>query len=50
MFVIERTGFARGRPVEWRQTVVRGDRFAFDARFSARGFQLDVAAARPVGV
>lgn len=47
VFVIERTGFAAGRPLEWRQTVVRGDRFAFDARFSARGFHLDVAAAGP---
>ncbi|AXT85042.1 GntR family transcriptional regulator [Aeromicrobium sp. A1-2] len=25
---IERTGELRGRPVEWRQTVVRGDRFS----------------------
>ncbi|CAN5464108.1 hypothetical protein BH11ACT8_BH11ACT8_03840 [soil metagenome] len=27
-FAIERTGELRGRPVEWRQTVVRGDRFS----------------------
>jgi len=26
---IERTGELRGQPVEWRQTVVRGDRFSF---------------------
>jgi GntR family transcriptional regulator len=45
VFVIERTGSAGGRALEWRQTVVRGDRFAFDAHFSARGFRLDVAAA-----
>ncbi|MHC1557763.1 GntR family transcriptional regulator [Actinomycetospora sp. C-140] len=45
VFVIERTGVAASRPVEWRQTVVRGDRFAFDARFSAQGYQLDVATA-----
>lgn len=43
VFVIERTGFAGGQPLEWRQTVVRGDRFALDASFSARGFQLGVA-------
>ena len=47
VFVIERTGVAHGRPVEWRQTVVRGDRFAFDARFSAQGYQLDVTTALP---
>jgi GntR family transcriptional regulator len=30
--------------VEWRQTIVRGDRFAFRAEFSARGgYQLAVA-------
>ncbi|HEY2206870.1 MAG TPA: GntR family transcriptional regulator [Pseudonocardia sp.] len=27
-FAIERLGCARGRPVEWRHTLVRGDRFA----------------------
>lgn len=48
VFVIERTGIAAGRPVEWRQTVVRGDRFAFEARFSALGFHLDVARPTPV--
>lgn len=26
---VERTGDLRGQPVEWRQTVVRGDRFSF---------------------
>jgi GntR family transcriptional regulator len=44
-FVIERLGRAVGRPIEYRQTVVRGDRFAFRAEFSAReGYQLAVAA------
>lgn len=44
-FVIERLGRAGERPIEWRQTVVRGDRFAFRAEFSARnGYQLAVAA------
>lgn len=43
VFVIERTGIADGRPIEWRQTVVRGDRFAFEARFSSSGFHLTVA-------
>jgi GntR family transcriptional regulator len=43
-FVIERLGRAGQRAVEWRQTIVRGDRFAFRAEFSARaGYQLAVA-------
>jgi GntR family transcriptional regulator len=50
-FVIERLGRARGRPVEWRQTVVRGDRFAFRAEFSVgQGYQLAVQAAGRAGV
>ncbi len=32
---IERTGELRGRPVEWRQTVVRGDRFSLLTDFSS---------------
>jgi len=40
-FAIERLGVAGDRPVEWRHTVVRGDRFAVSAEFSGRtGFQL----------
>ncbi len=31
---IERLGFDGGRPVEWRHTLVRGDRFAVSADFS----------------
>lgn len=41
LFVIERLGRAGRRPVEWRRTIVRGDRFAFRAEFSAqRGYRL----------
>ncbi|HEY1967860.1 MAG TPA: GntR family transcriptional regulator [Pseudonocardia sp.] len=44
VFVIERLGRVGPRPVEWRRTVVRGDRFTFRAEFSARqGYQLEVA-------
>jgi GntR family transcriptional regulator len=44
-FVIQRLGRAGERAVEWRQTIVRGDRFAFRAEFSVRdGYQLAVAA------
>ncbi|MCU1494705.1 MAG: transcriptional regulator, GntR family [Acidimicrobiaceae bacterium] len=43
-FAIERLGFVRDRPVEWRQTLVRGDRFSVVAEFSAgAGYRLDVS-------
>ena len=32
---IRRLGYAAGRPVEWRHTVIRGDRFSLLAEFSA---------------
>jgi GntR family transcriptional regulator len=35
-FSINRLGLAQGRPVEWRHTLVRGDRFALTAEFSAK--------------
>ena len=34
---IERIGWVDGRPVEWRRTLVRGDRFSLVARFSLAG-------------
>jgi GntR family transcriptional regulator len=41
-FVIDRLGCAGERPVEWRQTLVRADRFSVTARFSARdGYRMD---------
>jgi GntR family transcriptional regulator len=44
-FAIERLGLVRERPVEWRCTVVRGDRFSLVAEFSAGiGYRLDVSA------
>lgn len=44
-FSIERLGYASGRPVEWRTTLIRGDRFAALARFDARaGYRLDLGA------
>lgn len=40
-FAIDRLGVADGRPVEWRHTLVRGDRFGLSTRFSGReGYQL----------
>lgn len=35
-FFIERCGRADGRPVEWRETLIRGDRFAVTTSFSPR--------------
>lgn len=38
---IDRLGHAGGRPVEWRHTLIRGDRFSLLADFSPRtGYQL----------
>ena len=39
---IDRTAHVRGDLVEWRQTLIRGDRFSLVAEFSARaGYQFD---------
>jgi GntR family transcriptional regulator len=47
-FSIERLGWVSGRPVEWRKTLIRGDRFAALARFDARaGYRLDLGAISP---
>jgi GntR family transcriptional regulator len=41
---IDRIGFVKDRQVEWRQTLVRGDRFNVSATFSAGdGYRLDIA-------
>ena len=38
---IDRLGYAGDRPVEWRRTLIRGDRFSLIAEFSQRtGYQL----------
>lgn len=38
---IDRLGYAGERPIEWRHTLIRGDRFSLAADFSARtGYQL----------
>ncbi|HEY6424736.1 MAG TPA: GntR family transcriptional regulator, partial [Pseudonocardiaceae bacterium] len=53
-FFINRLGYASGHPVEWRHTLVRGDRFALTAQFSAHtGYRLTqpapaAATARPL--
>ena len=40
LLVVERTGCLHGRPVEFRRTLVRGDRYAVTAEFDARGYSL----------
>jgi GntR family transcriptional regulator len=43
-FAIDRLGLADDRPVEWRHTLVRGDRFGITADFTARdGYRLALA-------
>lgn len=43
-FSVIREVTAQGRPVEWRQTLVRGDRFVFDAKFSPElGLRVNLA-------
>ena len=49
-FAIERSARSGRRWVEWRQTVVRGDRFVFHADFSAGAYQLGVSSTVPPGL
>lgn len=47
LLVVERTGCLHGRPVEFRHTLVRGDRYAVTAAFDARGYQLTAGPPAP---
>lgn len=40
LLLVERTGCVHDRTVEFRQTLVRGDRYAVTAQFDARGYTL----------
>src|SRR5215471_9290765 len=45
---IDRLGYAGDRPVEWRRTLIRGDRFSLIAEFSQRtGYQLHLDSRYP---
>jgi GntR family transcriptional regulator len=45
---IDRLGHAGGKPVEWRHTLIRGDRFFLLAEFSPRtGYQLNLGGLYP---
>ena len=44
--LVERTGCLGDRPVEFRDTLVRGSRFSFSAEWeSGRNYQVDIAGA-----
>lgn len=46
-FFLERLGMAGGQPVEWRESLVRGDRYSFVARWSATtDYHLDLVPRR----
>jgi GntR family transcriptional regulator len=52
VFAIERVAFAGDRPLEWRHSVVRGDRYSFVARWEGRdevhgGLEPDTPARSP---
>jgi GntR family transcriptional regulator len=40
LLLVERTGFLHGRPLEFRHTLVRGDRYAVTASFDTRGYSM----------
>lgn len=47
---IGRLGYSGGRPVEWRHTLIRGDRFSLVAEFSPRtGYQLSLDSRQAAG-
>jgi GntR family transcriptional regulator len=49
-FAIERLGCSHGRPVEWRHTLVRGDRFSLTTDLSSNtGYRLALASAEKRG-
>jgi GntR family transcriptional regulator len=51
VLAIDRLGYAAGQPVEWRHTLIRGDRFSLLADFSAReGYRLSMHGRLPAAV
>jgi len=44
---VQRIGCLRNQPVEWRESLIRGDRFSVTAQWSAQeGYRMDVAGGR----
>lgn len=50
LLMVERTGCLRGRPIEFRHTLVRGDRYAVTAQYDGRGYSLAVPQSVPASV
>ena len=49
-FAVERLGTADGVPVEWRHSLIRGDRFSVSAEFNGRdGYRIALAPSRGTG-
>lgn len=47
-FEVQRLGCLRNQPVEWRESLIRGDRFSVTAHWSAEeGYRMDLASDRP---
>ena len=46
LLMVERTGCLHGRPMEFRHTLVRGDRYAVTASFDSRGYSVTAGAPR----
>lgn len=47
-FVVERRGCLNDRPVEWRESLIRSDRFSVVTQWSAQeGYRMDVAGGAP---
>ena len=47
LLLVERTGCLHGRPLEFRHTLVRGDRYAVTATYDTRGYQLTAGPPAP---
>lgn len=47
LLMVERTGCLHGRPIEFRHTLVRGDRYAVTAQFDSRGYALSTSESVP---
>lgn len=47
LMLVERTGCLNGRPLEFRHTLVRGDRYAVTAEFDTRGYHITAGPAPP---
>ncbi len=47
LLMVERTGCLDGQPIEFRHTLVRGDRYAVTAQYDSRGYTLSSSESAP---